>query len=312
MLPVAPDDGSSDPENTPDQGIVSDIEREHTMSIVVTGATGHLGELIVAALLRRGVPAGEIVALGRDAGKLAGLAGHGVATRQVDYTDPGSLRAAFAGADRLMFVSGSEVGQRVAQHHNVVAAAREAGVGLVVYTSIANADRSGMILAGEHLATERELTASGLPYVILRNGWYLENYTDQLATYLQFGVTGAAGDGRVSAATRADYAEAAAAALTGAAETNRVYELGGPAFTLTELAEEVSRQTGQAVGYTDLPAEKLTEVLVSAGLPEGFAAVLADSDLGLARGELYVDGDDLAKLIGREPTTLAEALRAAR
>ncbi|SCF04640.1 NAD(P)H dehydrogenase (quinone) [Micromonospora haikouensis] len=282
------------------------------MSIVVTGATGHLGQLIVAALLRRGVPAGEIVALGRDAGKLADLAGHGVNTRQVDYTDPGSLRTAFAGADKLMFVSGSEVGQRATQHHNVVAAAREAGVGLVVYTSIANADRSGMVLAGEHLATEREITASGLPYVILRNGWYLENYTGQLSTYLQFGVTGAAGDGRVSAATRADFAEAAAAALTGAAETNRVYELGGAAFTLTELAEEVSRQTGRAVGYTDLPAEKFTEVLVSAGVPEGFAAVLADSDLGLARGELYVEGDDLAKLIGREPTTLAEALRAAR
>ncbi|MDI5937319.1 MULTISPECIES: SDR family oxidoreductase [Micromonospora] len=282
------------------------------MSIVVTGATGHLGQLIVAALLRRGVPAGEIVALGRDAGKLADLAGHGVNTRQVDYTDPESLRTAFAGADKLMFVSGSEVGQRATQHHNVVAAAREAGVGLVVYTSIANADRSGMVLAGEHLATEREITASGLPYVILRNGWYLENYTGQLSTYLQFGVTGAAGDGRVSAATRADFAEAAAAALTGAAETNRVYELGGAAFTLTELAEEVSRQTGHAVGYTDLPAEKFTEVLVSAGLPEGFAAVLADSDLGLARGELYVEGDDLAKLIGREPTTLAEALRAAR
>ncbi|MFF0824959.1 SDR family oxidoreductase [Micromonospora haikouensis] len=282
------------------------------MSIVVTGATGHLGQLIVAALLRRGVPAGEIVALGRDAGKLADLAGHGVNTRQVDYTDPESLRTAFAGADKLMFVSSSEVGQRVTQHHNVVAAAREAGVGLVVYTSIANADRSGMVLAGEHLATEREIAASSLPYVILRNGWYLENYTGQLSTYLQFGVTGAAGDGRVSAATRADFAEAAAAALTGAADTNRVYELGGAAFTLTELAEEVSRQTGHAVGYTDLPAEKFTEVLVSAGLPEGFAAVLADSDLGLARGELYVEGDDLAKLIGREPTTLAEALRAAR
>ncbi|MGY3514789.1 SDR family oxidoreductase [Micromonospora sp. PTRAS2] len=282
------------------------------MSIVVTGATGHLGQLIVAALLRRGVPAGEIVALGRDAGKLADLAGHGVNTRQVDYTDPESLRTAFAGADKLMFVSGSEVGQRATQHHNVVAAAREAGVGLVVYTSIANADRSGMVLAGEHLATEREITASGLPYVILRNGWYLENYTGQLSTYLQFGVTGAAGDGRVSAATRADFAEAAAAALTGAAETNRVYELGGAAFTLTELAEEVSRQTGRAVGYTDLPAGKFTEVLVSAGVPEGFAAVLADSDLGLARGELYVEGDDLAKLIGREPITLAEALRAAR
>lgn len=281
------------------------------MSIVVTGATGHLGRLIVESLLRRGVPAGEIVALGRDTGKLADLAGRGVVTRRADYTDPASLRAAFAGAEKLMFVSGSEVGQRETQHRNVVAAAREAGVGLVVYTSIANADRSSMILAGEHLATEREIAAAGLPYVILRNGWYLENYTDQLPTYLQYGVTGAAGDGRVSAATRADFAEAAAAALTGAGEAGRVYELGGEAFTLTELAEELSRQTGRSVGYTDLPTEKYAEVLGGAGVPAGFAAILADSDRGLSQGELYVEGDDLAKLIGRRPTTLAEALRAA-
>ncbi|MCX4474558.1 SDR family oxidoreductase [Micromonospora sp. NBC_01655] len=281
------------------------------MSIVVTGATGHLGRLIVESLLRRGVPAGEIVALGRDTGRLAALAARGVATRRADYADPESLRAAFAGAEKLMFVSGSEVGRREAQHRNVVAAAREAGVGLVVYTSIANADRSGMILAGEHLTTEREITAAGLPYVILRNGWYLENYTGQLPTYLEHGVTGAAGDGRVSAATRADLAEAAAAVLTGGGETNRVYELGGEAFTLTELAEKLSRQTGRAVGYTDLPQEKFAEVLAGAGVPEGFAAVLADSDRGLSRGELHVEGDDLAKLIGRRPTTLEEALRAA-
>ncbi|RGC68240.1 Quinone oxidoreductase 2 [Micromonospora sp. MW-13] len=281
------------------------------MSIVVTGATGHLGRLIVESLLRRGVPAGEIVALGRDTGRLAALAARGVATRRADYADPESLRAAFAGAEKLMFVSGSEVGRREAQHRNVVAAAREAGVGLVVYTSIANADRSGMILAGEHLTTEREITAAGLPYVILRNGWYLENYTGQLPTYLEHGVTGAAGDGRVSAATRADLAEAAAAVLTGGGETNRVYELGGEAFTLTELAEELSRQTGRAVGYTDLPQEKFAEVLAGAGVPEGFAAVLADSDRGLSRGELHVGGDDLAKLIGRRPTSLEEALRAA-
>ncbi|MER5702385.1 SDR family oxidoreductase [Micromonospora sp. NPDC002296] len=281
------------------------------MSIVVTGATGHLGRLIVESLLRRGVPAGEIVALGRNTGKLADLAGRGVVTRRADYTDPASLRAAFAGAEKLMFVSGSEVGQRETQHRNVVAAAREAGVGLVVYTSVANADRSSMILAGEHLATEREIAAAGLPYVILRNGWYLENYTDQLPTYLRYGVTGAAGDGRVSAATRADYAEAAAAALTGAAEADRAYELGGEAFTLTELAEELSRQTGRTVGYTDLPAEKFAEVLGGAGVPPMFATLLADSDRGLSQGDLYVEGDDLAKLVGRRPTTLAEALRAA-
>ncbi|MFF5072419.1 SDR family oxidoreductase [Micromonospora olivasterospora] len=282
------------------------------MSIVVTGATGHLGRLIVSALLRRGVPAGEIVALGRDTGRLADLAQRGVVVRQADYTDPDSLRAAFAGADKLMFVSGSEVGQRVAQHHNVIAAAREAGVGLVVYTSITRADTSTMILAREHRETERELTASGLPHMILRNSWYLENYTGQLPTYLEHGVAGAAGEGRVSAATREDYAEAAAAVLTGAGEPGRVYELGGAPFTLAELAAELSRQTGREIGYVDLPVEKYTEVLVGAGVPEPFAAVLADSDRGIAGGELYVEGDDLATLIGRRPTTLAEALRAAR
>ncbi|MEO3778601.1 SDR family oxidoreductase [Micromonospora sp. B11E3] len=281
------------------------------MSIVVTGATGHLGRLIVSALLRRGVPAGEIVALARDTGRLADLAGRGIVVRQADYNDPESLRAAFAGADKLMFVSGSEVGQRALQHRNVIAAAREAGVGLVVYTSITRADTSGMILAREHLETERELAASGLPYVILRNSWYLENYTGQLPTYLEHGVAGAAGEGRVSAATRADYAEAAAAVLTGAGEHNRVYELGGEPFTLAELAAELSRQAGREIGYVDLPAEKYAEVLVGAGVPEPFAAVLADSDRGIAQGELHVQGDDLATLIGRRPTTLAEALRAA-
>ncbi|WP_200215272.1 SDR family oxidoreductase [Micromonospora coerulea] len=282
------------------------------MSIVVTGATGHLGRLIVSALLRRGVPADRIVALGRDADRLAELAGSGVVTRQADYDDRASLRAAFAGAEKLMFVSGSEVGRRAAQHHHVVTAAKEAGVGLVVYTSIVKADTSSLTLAAEHRATEEEIRASGLPYVLLRNSWYLENYTGQLPTYLEHGVAGAAGDGRVSAATRADYAEAAAAVLTTEGHAGKVYELGSAPFTLTELAAEVSRQTGTDVGYTDLPVEKYTELLVAAGLPEGYAAVLADGDRGLAQGELEVPVDDLAALLGRAPTTLAEAIRAAR
>ncbi|MFI7023111.1 SDR family oxidoreductase [Micromonospora sp. NPDC049900] len=281
------------------------------MSIVVTGATGHLGRLIVTSLLDRGVPAGEIVALGRDTARLADLAGRGVTVRQADYDDPESLRAAFAGAEKLMFVSGSEVGRRVAQHRNVVAAATEAGVGLVVYTSIPKADTSSLILATEHRATEQEIVASGLPYVLLRNGWYLENYLPQVPTYLEHGVAGAAGDGRISAAARADFAEAAAVVLTGEGHTNRVYELGGPAFTLGELAAELSRQSGREVGYLDLPVKKYVEVLVGAGLPQGYAEVLADGDRGAAEGELYVEGDDLATLIGRPPVSLAEAIRTA-
>ncbi|RIV29814.1 SDR family oxidoreductase [Micromonospora radicis] len=281
------------------------------MSIVVTGATGHLGRLIVTDLLDRGVPADQIVALGRDTGRLADLAGRGVTVRRADYDDPGSLRAAFAGGERLMFVSGSEVGRRVAQHRNVVAAAKEAGVGLVVYTSIAKADTSSLVLATEHRATEQEIIDAGLPYVFLRNSWYLENYLPQLPTYLEHGVVGAAGDGRISAATRADFAAAAAAVLTGDGPADHVHELGGPAFTLAELAAELSRQSGREVGYTDLSVEKYAEVLVGAGLPAGYAEVLADSDRGAAEGDLYVDPDDLTELIGRPPVTLAEAIRAA-
>ncbi|GHJ08162.1 NAD(P)-dependent oxidoreductase [Micromonospora humidisoli] len=281
------------------------------MSVVVTGATGHLGRLIVESLLRRGVPAGQIVALGRTVDRLADLADRGVVVRAADYTDPDSLRAAFTDAEKLMFVSGSEVGQRVPQHHNVIEAARQAGVGLVVYTSIAHADTSDLLLATEHRATEEELRASGLPYVLLRNSWYLENYTGQLANYLAHGVAGSAGDGRVSAATRADYAEAAAVVLTTEGHAGQVYELGGEAFTMTELAAEVSRQSGHDVRYTDLPVPAYTEVLVSAGLPEPYAATLADADRGIAHGALYVPVEHLEKLLGRRPTTLAEALRVA-
>ncbi|MEU4645748.1 SDR family oxidoreductase [Micromonospora sp. NPDC023814] len=281
------------------------------MSIVVTGATGHLGRLIVDSLLRRGVPAGQVVALGRDTDRLADLAARGVTVRRADYSDPDSLRAALAGAEKLMFVSGSEVGQRVQQHRNVVDAAKEAGVGLVVYTSIAKADTSSLILATEHRATEQEIRSSGLPYVLLRNNWYVENYLPQLPTYLEHGVVGASGDGRIGAATRADYAEAAAAVLTTEGHANRVYELAGAPITMTELAEELSRQTGRQVGYTDLPVEKYAEVLAGAGVPQAYAEVLADGDRGVAQGDLDVESDDLAKLIGRQPTTLAEAVRAA-
>jgi NAD(P)H dehydrogenase (quinone) len=281
------------------------------MSIVVTGATGHLGRLIVESLLRRGVPADQIVALGRDVSKIAVLGDRGVVVQQADYNDLDSLRAAFAGAEKLMFVSGSEVGQRLPQARNVIAAAKDAGVGLIAYTSILKADTTTMKLAAEHKATEQEIAASGLPYVFLRNGWYIENYTPQLPVYLEHGIAGAAGDGKVSAATRADYAEAAAAVLTADGHTDQVYELGGAPFTMTELAAEVSRQSGRQVTYTDLPVEKYTEVLVGAGLPEPVAAILADADHGVARGELYVEGNDLEKLIGRPPTPLADAVRAA-
>ncbi|MEV5001664.1 SDR family oxidoreductase [Nocardioides sp. LML1-1-1.1] len=281
------------------------------MTTVVTGATGQLGRLVVPALLAKGVPATDIVALGRDEARLADLAALGVTTRKVDYTDAEAVTEALAGADRVLLISGSEVGQRLPQHQNVIDAAKAAGVSLLAYTSIPHADTNGMQLAAEHRATEEAITASGLPSSFLRNSWYVENYSGQLDTYREHGtVLGAAGDGKVSPATRADLAEAAAAVLV-AEQPKPVYELGGAAVTLTELAATVSEVLGQPVTYTDVPAEELRKVLVGAGLPEPYAAVLADADLGLCRGELEVDTDDLESLLGRPATSLADGLRAA-
>jgi NAD(P)H dehydrogenase (quinone) len=281
------------------------------MSIVVTGATGHLGRLAVEALVERGVPAADVVATGRRTETLADLAERGVVVRTADYDDEASLEEALAGADRLLLVSGSEVGQRVRQQGNPIAAARTAGVGFIAYTSIAHADTSTLLLAEEHRATEQLLAEAGVPHALLRNSWYTENYTAQLPVYLEHGIAGAAGDGAVSAATRADYAAAAAAVVATDGHAGAVYELGGAPFTMAELAQVVSAATGRTVTYTDLPVEQYQRVLVAAGLPEPAAAVFADGDRGVAAGELLVEGDDLARLLGRAPTSLPEAVAAA-
>ncbi|WP_330476437.1 SDR family oxidoreductase [Terrabacter sp. C0L_2] len=285
------------------------------MTLLVTGASGQLGRLVVEALLERGTPAADVVAIARTPDSIADLADRGVQVRRADYTDPASLDAAFVGVDRLLLVSGSEVGQRITQHANVIDAAKRAGVGFVAYTSITRADTTDLLLAAEHRATEELLAASGLPHALLRNSWYLENYTGQLPTVLEHGaVLGAARDGRVSAATRADYAEAAAVVLAGEGDGHEgaVYELGGDhAFTLGELADTVARVAGREVAYRDLSVADYTAALVAAGLPEGYAAVLADSDRGIAEGALFTDSGDLSRLVGHPTTDLETALRAA-
>jgi NAD(P)H dehydrogenase (quinone) len=282
------------------------------MTLVVTGATGQLGRHVITELLARGVPAGQIVAAVRQPEKAADLAAQGVQVRQADYTQPDTLRTAFAGATKVLLISSSEVGQRAAQHANVIAAAKEAGAGLLAYTSIARADSSTLLLAAEHQATEQLVRDSGLPFVLLRNGWYTENYTDQLAVHLEHGVVGSAGDGRISAATRADYAAAAAEVLATDGHEGQVYELGGDtAFTMAEYAAALSAATGKAVTYTDLPVEAYTQVLEGAGLPAPVAGVLADADAGVARGELHVTSGDLARLAGRPTTPLDEAIQQA-
>ena len=288
------------------------------MSYVITGATGHLGRLVVQELLSRGVPAGDITATGRDITKVKDLADRGVRVLAIDYDDPASLDAAFRGADRILLVSASEVGasepgRRAQQHENAIDAAVRAGAGLLAYTSIANAGTTSMRLAAEHQATEAALRASGLTYTLLRNSWYVENYTAQVPAILQRGsLAGSAGDGRVSAATRADYAAAAAAVLTGDGHAGRAYELGGDeAFTLAELAAEIGAQAGQPVGYLDLPEDEYARLLTSTGLPEAGAVIMADADRGLARGDLFVDSGHLRQLIGRPTTTLRDAVAVA-
>lgn len=284
------------------------------MPIVVTGATGQLGRLTVEALLRRGIPAADIIATGRDIAGIKDLADRGITVRRADFADTDGLAEAFAGADRLLLISASvPVGERVANHRRVIDAAASAGVSLVAYTSTTHADTATTVIGATHRETERYLRDRGIPSVLLRNGWYLENYTSQLPQILQNGaVAGAAGEGRISAASRADYAEAAAVVLSAEGHTGAVYELGGDeSFTLTELAAAISAAAGKQVTYADLPVADFARALAAAGLPAELAEVLADADRGMTRGEMYTDSGDLRRLIGRPPVTLAEALPAA-
>jgi NAD(P)H dehydrogenase (quinone) len=279
--------------------------------IVVTGATGHLGRLVIEALLKK-VPARQIAGVARNANKAKDLSARGVEIRLADYSKPDTLRVALAGADRVLLVSSSEVGQRASQHAAVVEAAKAAGVKLFAYTSILRADASRLILAAEHKATEETIRASGLPYVFLRNGWYLENYTEHLAPALEHGaIVGSANGGRIAAAARADYADAAVAVLTGPVERS-VYELAGDhPFTMSELADEVSRQAGKPVAYRDLPPDQYQAVLTGTGLPGPYAAILVDADVQAARGDLDDSTGQLRRLIGRPTMPLAAAVRAA-
>jgi NAD(P)H dehydrogenase (quinone) len=280
--------------------------------IVVTGATGHLGRLVIAALLKK-VPATSIVATMRNAEKARNIAALGVKVRYADYNEPPTWDDVLKGADKVLLISSSEVGQRAKQHRSVIDAARRAGVKLLAYTSVLRADTSPLGLAAEHKETEAMIRASGLPFTLLRNGWYTENYTAGISGALAQGaVYGCAGEGRIASATRADYAEAAAAVLTAENQAGRVYELAGDtAYTLAELAAEISRQSGKNIGYVNMSEAEYRNVLVKAGLPEPVAAMLADSDTGISKGALFDDGHQLSKLINRPTTSLATAVAAA-
>ncbi|MFE0512623.1 SDR family oxidoreductase [Streptomyces sp. NPDC058964] len=281
------------------------------MSIVVTGATGHLGRHVVEQLLEK-VPAGQITAVVRDEARAADFAARGVRIAVADYNRPETFDGLFAAGDKVLLISGNEFDKgRVQQHKVVIDAARAAGAALLAYTSAPGSLRAA--LADDHRATEEVLIASGQPYALLRNGWYHENYTENLAPVLAHdAVVTAAGDGRVSSASRADYAAAAVAVLTGEGHENKTYELGGDeAWGFAEYAAELSKQTGKEIAYNSVPAETLRGILTGAGVPEQFAAVLVDVDGSIARGELVVSSGDLSRLIGRPTTPLADAVTAA-
>jgi NAD(P)H dehydrogenase (quinone) len=280
------------------------------VSTVITGASGHLGRLAVQQLLAAGTSPAQILATGRDVDKLAELAQNGVAVRRADFADLNSLDDAFVGADAMLLVSTTTVGERFDNARNAIDAAVRAGVSRIVYTSIVNASTARMTLADEHRRTEEYLRDSGLAFVILRNGWYLENYTDQLPMITRYGaLLGSAHDGLVSAASRRDYAAAAAAVLTQDGHLGATYELGGTPFTLTELAATISDVLGTPIAYRDMSVAEYAGVLTAAGLPREMAAAVADADAGLARGELFTASEDLVKLIGRPATTAYEAVQ---
>ena len=278
------------------------------MTIAITGATGQLGRIVVEKLKQK-VDSSTIVALARNPEKAASL---GVTARQADYDDVKSLESAFAGVEKVLLISSSEIGKRASQHKNVIEAAKKAGVKTIVYTSLLHADTSSLSLAAEHVETEALLQNSGIAHVILRNGWYTENYTGSLGGAVQAGaLVGSAGDGKISSATREDFAEAAVAVLTGTGHEGKVYELAGDvSYTLTDLAAEVSRQVGKTIPYNDLPEADYAAILTKIGLPEGFAAALASFDVEASKGVLFDESRQLSKLIGRPTTPLADAVAA--
>ena len=278
--------------------------------IAITGATGQLGQHVIESLLKT-VPASQIVAIVRNPAKATALSQQGITVRQADYSDEAALTAALQGIDKLLLISSSEVGQRASQHRNVINAAKAAHVKFIAYTSLLHADTSPLGLADEHVATEKMLAESGIAYALLRNGWYTENYLASAPAALEHGVfIGAAGEGKIASATRADYAAAAARVISEDVHSGKTYELAGDAgWTLSQLAAELAKQSGKKVVYQNLSEADFAAALKGVGLPAGLADMLADSDTGASKGGLFDDSHTLSKLIGRPTNSLADSVK---
>ncbi|MBC4011575.1 SDR family oxidoreductase [Morganella morganii] len=278
--------------------------------IAITGATGLLGQYVIENLLQT-LPASQIVAIARNPAKGASLSRKGISLRQADYDDEATLIRALQGVQKLLLISSSEIGQRVTQHRNVINAAKSANVKFIAYTSLLHADTSPLSLHAEHVETEKMLADSGIRYTLLRNGWYTENYLASVPVALEHGVfIGAAGNGKIASAARADYAAAAARVISEDGHAGKVYELAGDeAWTLSRLAKELTEQSGKNVVYQNLSQADFVAALKNAGLPDGLSEMLADSDIGASEGGLFDDSHTLSKLIGRPTTTLAESIK---
>ncbi len=277
------------------------------MKIAITGATGQLGRLVVEKLKEQ-IGAKDIIALVRDTEKAQSL---GVEVRAFDYNQPTGLAAALEGIDRLLLISANEIGKRTAQHQSVINAAKVAGVKFLAYTSLLRADQSTLNLAEEHLATENLIKDSGLEFTILRNGWYTENYTGSITGSLAAGAyIGSAAEGKIASASRADFADAAVAILTGEGHKGKTYELAGDqAYTLADLASEVSKQSGKNIPYHNLSEQEYSETLIKFGVPDAFAPMIASWDVAASRGDLYSDDKTLSQLIGHPTTLLSETVK---
>lgn len=278
--------------------------------IAITGATGLLGQHVIESLLKT-VPASQIMAIVRNPAKATALSQQGITVRQADYSDEAAFTTALQGIDKLLLISSSEVGQRAPQHRNVINAAKAAHVKFIAYTSLLHADTSPLGLADEHVATEKMLAESGIAYALLRNGWYTENYLASAPAALEHGVfIGAAGEGKIASATRADYAAAAARVISEDGHAGKTYELAGDAgWTLSQLAAELAKQSGKKVVYQNLSEADFAAALKGVGLPAGLADMLADSDTGASKGGLFDDSHTLSKLIGRPTTSLADSVK---
>jgi NAD(P)H dehydrogenase (quinone) len=285
--------------------IEQNTEEINNMKIAITGATGHLGQIVIQKLKEK-ISADQIVGLVRSLEKASDLS-LGIETRLADFEKPEMLESAVAGIDTLLLISGSEVGKRPAQHANIIEAAKKNKVKWIVYTSLLHADTSTISLAAEHLATEADLLNSGIPYTLLRNGWYTENYTHAISGAIAGGAfIGSAKDGKISSAARADYPDAAVTVLTTSGHEGKVYELAGDEFwTLSDLAAETSRQTGKDIPYVDMPEEEYANTLSSLGLPKSLCQAIAGWDVSASKNALFDDGKVLSRLIGKPTTSLS-------